>query len=135
MAAELKEQHKTLLDRLAELRSEFGLYVQRLLTYEYDGENGAVRMKEIMSLLRGPLAEIPDARLSVSERTDYLHDETGLPKSNVLSFFLNDTEKVIIRPSGTEPKLKAYLFTRAESESEANDKLDSLQRIVDHICK
>lgn len=135
MAAELKEQHKTLLDRLAELRSEFGLYVQRLLTYEYDGENGAVRMKEIMSLLRGPLAEIPDARLSVSERTDYLHDETGLPKSDVLSFFLNDTEKVIIRPSGTEPKLKAYLFTRAESESEANDKLDSLQRIVDHICK
>ena len=135
MAAGLKEQGLTLLDRLEELRAEFGLYVQRLLTYEYEGENGSKKMNSIMTALRAPLAEFSDARLSGCTRVDYQNDDTGLPKSDVLSFALSADDQFIVRPSGTEPKLKAYLFTRAVSEAEAEKNLDRLQELVDGLCR
>ena len=135
MAAGLKEKGLTLLDRLQELRSEYGLYVQRLLTYEYEGEDGSRKMNGIMSALRAPLSGFADARLSGSRRIDYQNDDTGLPRSDVLSFTLSEDDQFIVRPSGTEPKLKAYLFTRADSEAEAEKKLDILQSLVDSLCK
>ena len=135
MAAGLKEQGLYLLDRLEELRAEFGLYVQRLLTYEYEGENGSRKMNSIMSALRAPLSDFSDVRLNSCTRIDYLNDDTGLPKSDVLSFALSSDEQFIVRPSGTEPKLKAYLFTRAASEAEAEANLDRLQELVDGLCK
>ena len=135
MAADLKSRGLSLLDRLQELREEFGLYVQRLLTYQYEGENGANQMKRIMERLRSPLASFEDDRLREAVRTDYQNDNTGLPKSDVLSFLLPGSEKFIVRPSGTEPKLKAYLFTRADSEAKAEENLDSLQALVDQLCR
>ena len=135
MAAELKSQGKTLLDRLSELQREYGYFVQRLLTYEYDGEKGSVRMKSIMDSLRSPLDHFDDDRMHSAVRTDYLHDDTGLPRSNVISFRLSESDQFVIRPSGTEPKLKAYLFTRAESEEKAGIKLDRMQELVDHLCR
>ena len=134
LAASLKEQGLSLLDRLQELRQEFGLYVQRLLTYEYEGEDGSRKMSGIMSALRAPLDQFADARLTGCRRIDYQNDDTGLPKSDVLSFILSGDDQFIVRPSGTEPKLKAYLFTRAASESEAETRLDSLQALVDSLC-
>ncbi len=135
MAADLKEQGLTLLDRLAELQKEYGLFVQRLLTYEYEGENGSIRMQEIMKTLRQPIGDFADSRLQKAARTDYLLDETGLPKSDVIAFRLSESDQFIVRPSGTEPKLKAYLFTRAASSSEAENNLDLLQALVDQYCK
>lgn len=134
LAAGLKEQGLTLLDRLAELRREYGLYVQRLLTYEYEGENGSRKMDSIMAGLRAPLDALTDPRLKACSRTDYLNDQTGLPKSDVLSFVLPDQDRFIVRPSGTEPKLKAYLFTKADTQEEAEGKLDRLQELVDGLC-
>lgn len=134
MAADLKEQGKTLLDRLQELRKEYGIYVQRLLTYEYEGEQGALLMNRIMSELRAPLDSFADPRFKNASRIDYLNDDTGLPKSDVLSFALSPSDKVIVRPSGTEPKLKAYLFTNAASENAAEHNLDLLQEIIDRIA-
>ncbi len=134
MAADLKEQGKTLLDRLQELRKEYGIYVQRLLTYEYEGEQGALLMNRIMSELRAPLDSFTDPRFKNASRIDYLNDDTGLPKSDVLSFELSPSDKVIVRPSGTEPKLKAYLFTNAASENAAEHNLDLLQEMIDRIA-
>lgn len=134
MAADLKEQGKTLLDRLQELRKEYGIYVQRLLTYEYEGEQGALLMNRIMSELRAPLDSFADPRFKNASRIDYLNDDTGLPKSDVLSFELSPSDKVIVRPSGTEPKLKAYLFTNAASENAAEHNLDLLQEMIDRIA-
>ena len=134
MSADLKEQGKTLLDRLQELRKEYGIYVQRLLTYEYEGEQGALLMNRIMSELRAPLDSFADPRFKNASRIDYLNDDTGLPKSDVLSFELSPSDKVIVRPSGTEPKLKAYLFTNAASENAAEHNLDLLQEIIDRIA-
>lgn len=134
LAAELKSAGRSLLDRLAELREEFGVYVQRLLTYEYEGENGSNRMKMIMSGLRKDCNCFDNDRLHAAVRTDYLNDDTGLPKSDVIAFSLSDNDRFIVRPSGTEAKLKAYLFTQAESEKEAEERLDNLQAIVDRLC-
>ena len=135
MAADLKAQGLSLLDRLAELRAEFGLYVQRLLTYQYEGENGSLQMKKIMEQLRSPLASFEEECLRESARIDYLNDPTGLPKSDVLSFSLSGGDQFIVRPSGTEPKLKAYLFTRADTEAEAEERLNRLQSLVDSLCR
>ena len=135
LAARLKAEGKTLLSRLDELRAEFGFFAQRLLTFAYEGENGARRMKEIMQGLRGPLKGLSSPALPVVSRTDYLLDETGLPKSDVLSFLLPEDRKFIVRPSGTEPKLKAYLFARAESSENAEKELDALEKEVRRLCE
>ena len=135
MAADLKSRGLTLIDRLQELQQEFGLYVQRLLTFEYEGENGALRINEIMAGLRRPLDQFDSPLLRSAQRTDYLLDDTGLPKSDVISFMLPDDDRFIVRPSGTEPKLKAYLFTRAGNEMEAGKRLDHLNGLVDKLCK
>ena len=134
MASELKMQGLTLLDRLHDLQTEFGLFVQRLLTFKYEGENGALRMQQIMKSLRGEKEEL-DPVLSGAERVDYLYDHTGLPKSDVISYSLSEDEKFIVRPSGTEPKLKAYLFARAQTAEEAEEKLNRLQSLVDRLCR
>ena len=135
LAASLKAEGKTLLSRLDELRAEFGFFAQRLLTFQYEGENGARRMAEIMKTLRSPLENLTTPSLPLAARTDYLLDETGLPKSDVLSFDLPGDRKFIVRPSGTEPKLKAYLFARAGSQSEAEEELDALEKQVRTFCE
>ena len=135
MASDLKSEGQTLLDRLDELRSEFGLFVQRLLTFEYEGASGADRMKKIMQDLRKPLGQFDDPLLQNAVRTDYLLDETGLPKSDVIVFRISADDSFIVRPSGTEPKLKAYLFTRAGSEPDAVQNLDRIQMLVDRMCR
>ena len=65
---------------------------------------------------------------------DYLNDETGLPKSDVLSFTLPSGFKFIVRPSGTEPKLKAYLFAQGKDQKEAESFLDNLESVVRKYC-
>ena len=134
LASDLKGQGKTMLDRLQELREEFGCFVQRLLTFEYEGENGAMRMSSIMESLRQPLASFDHAGLREAVRKDYLRDSTGLPKSDVIEFRMKNGDKWIVRPSGTEPKLKAYLFADAPTQEEAEKKLDVLERIVNQLC-
>lgn len=136
MAAELKSQGKTLLNRLDELRNEYGFFAQRLLTYAYEGANGACQMALIMNTLRGVSGNIQDtASLLLADRVDYSRDETGLPKSDVLEFRLKDGCKVIVRPSGTEPKLKVYLFSHADDLQSAEVILDRLQTEMDRLCQ
>ncbi|HAG57621.1 MAG TPA: phosphoglucomutase, partial [Ruminococcaceae bacterium] len=69
MAANLKAEGKSLLDRLNELRAEFGFYAQRLLTFQYEGEDGAKRMAAIMAALRAPLSGFADASIREAVRT------------------------------------------------------------------
>ena len=135
MAANYKAQGLTLLDKLEQLREEFGFYAQRLLTFQYEGESGAAKMADIMRKLRAPLNTFMDAHFPTATRIDYQNDETGLPKSDVLSFALADGSKIIVRPSGTEPKLKAYLFARGENQAAAEKVLDELETLMNGYCK
>ncbi len=135
MAANYKAQGLTLLDKLDQLRAEHGFYAQRLLTFEYEGESGAKTMAGIMAKLREPLADFADAAFQMADRIDYENDETGLPKSDVLSFALADGCKIIVRPSGTEPKLKAYLFAKGVDQAAAEAVQDGLEALMNRYCK
>ena len=134
MAANLKAEGKTLLDRLQELREEFGYFAQKTLTFQYEGQDGAARMQQIMEGLRRPLADFEAPLLRTARRVDYLRDETGLPKSDVMEFNLENGQKFIVRPSGTEPKLKAYLFSRGANQPAAMEALAALEPLVSGLC-
>ena len=135
MAANYKAQGLTLLDKLEQLRREHGFFAQRLLTFEYEGESGAKTMANIMAKLRKPLADFAQEAFRTCTRIDYENDETGLPKSDVLSFALANGCKIIVRPSGTEPKLKAYLFARGADQAAAETVLDDLEALMNTYCK
>ena len=134
MASRLKSEGKSLSDRLEELQREYGCYSQRLLTYQYEGEDGLNRMNRIMENLRLPPEQMGRAELEQAERTDYLQGINGLPASDVVEFRLSGGRKFIVRPSGTEPKMKAYLFASAENPAAAEMELDSLEKIVNSLC-
>lgn len=135
MAANLKAQGMTLLDKLEQLRKQYGFYAQRLLTYEFEGESGQQKMNSLMTTLRQPMPSFEQELLRTASRIDYQNDETGLPASDVLSFQLACGHKIIVRPSGTEPKLKAYLFAKGETQSAAEKELDALEAVMNQYCK
>lgn len=135
MAANLKTQGMTMLDKLEQLRQEYGFFAQRLLTFEFEGESGQQKMNSLMATLRQPMDAFGEEQLKTAARIDYLNDQTGLPASDVLSFQLACGHKIIVRPSGTEPKLKAYLFAKGADQSAAEKELDVLEAIMNGYCK
>ncbi len=135
MAGNLKAEGKTLLDRLEELRQEFGYYAQKTLTFQYEGQDGAARMQRIMEGLRREKESFAEEQVRNARRVDYLRDDTGLPRSDVIEFLLADGRKFIVRPSGTEPKLKAYLFARGKDQAEAERELAALEPLVSGLCR
>ena len=135
MAANLKAQGMTMLDKLAQLRKEYGFFAQRLLTFEFEGESGQQKMNSLMAMLRQPMADFDEELFRTAGRIDYQNDDTGLPASDVLSFQLACGHKIIVRPSGTEPKLKAYLFAKGADQPAAEKELDVLEAIMNRYCK
>ena len=112
MAAFHKAQGKDLIDRLNELYAELGPCQDKQRNYFFSGAEGKEKMKEIMTVFRG-MKEGMLGEHKIARMTDY-QTETGLPHANVISFDFTDGSKVIIRPSGTESKLKVYSFERTE---------------------
>lgn len=129
MAAYYKAQGKTLADVIEELYAEFGFYSNTVKSYAFDGAAGMKKMKKIMDNLRtAPPAEI--AGMKVLRIGDYqkgiflntadnTKTKTGLPESNVLSYKLAGGNGVIVRPSGTEPKIKAYITAIGKNKDDA----------------
>lgn len=107
MADAYKSEGRSLWDALEELYATYGRYETSLKTYEFDGKEAAKRME----LIRRGLKEKPEMKLRGSKVVtykDYLCGVDGLPKSDVLKLWLEDGSEVVIRPSGTEPKIKVY---------------------------
>lgn len=117
MAAFHKSRGKDLIQALEELYSTYGYYENKLLSYEFSGISGKKAMDKIMSDIRADRNIFPGG--AVKDSTDYLKDDTGLPKSDVISLMLEDGSRIIIRPSGTEPKLKLYLMVKSPEKEEA----------------
>ena len=108
MAAEYKAKGQGLKGALEEIYARYGRLTNTLLSYSFSGAEGQEKIEGIMSRLRSRKpTEICGKK--VWRYVDYLKDETGLPKSNVLLFDLGEGENVVVRPSGTEPNLKIYL--------------------------
>jgi phosphomannomutase len=112
LAAREKARGRTLLDRLADLERRFGVHATDQVSLRRSRPEGIDEIEQLMVELRkSPPTEI--ANRKVTEVVDYLPGRPDLPKSNVLAFFTDDNARVVVRPSGTEPKLKAYLEVKS----------------------
>ena len=102
-------------------------------SFEFPGLSGMDKMAGIMENLRkNPLTEV--AGIKVASVTDYTKpEETGLPSANVLIYKLEDGETVIVRPSGTEPKIKIYYTTLGKDLEEAQAKKDKFAEALKPI--
>lgn len=109
----------SLWSKLQELYREHGFYLTQLRSYSFTGAAGHQKMQQLMETLRKTKESF--CGKTVLHCLDYLTGIDGLPKSNVLKFLLEDHSCIVIRPSGTEPKLKAYVSVKSEDRSHAAD--------------
>ena len=118
-AAWYAAQGKTLLDAIEGLYEEYGYYRNALSSFTFEGESGMHTMQALMAGLRkDPPKEI--AGYAVETALDYDAEGTGLPKADVLEYRLAGGHKFMVRPSGTEPKIKVYMSAVADSEAAAD---------------
>ena len=106
----------SLLERLEQLYAEFGYCLNTLHSFEFEGSAGFAKMQGIMAALRGEISELGGR--AVRRVLDYAPGLDGLPKSDVLKFLM-DGASVVVRPSGTEPKLKLYVSVSAPDRAQA----------------
>lgn len=145
MAAYYKTKGKTLIDVMNELYDEFGYYFNTVQSYTFEGASGMQKMADIMDGLRVnvpvqfagyKVTKIDDYKTSISTAVDTKEEsKITLPKSNVLAYTLTDGNKVIVRPSGTEPKIKAYITAIGTSEDNAKEIANKLLKDADKLMK
>jgi phosphomannomutase len=120
IASYAKSLKKSVLDLVYDIYKKYGIYISKQMSIGFDpGEKGLEQMKNIMSVLRShppkTIANITLSRIEdyqTQKAVDLKNQKTSaikLPVSNVLSYFLSDGTKLVIRPSGTEPKIKIYI--------------------------
>jgi len=118
-------QGMTLLDAINALYEKFGFYRSSLISVAFEGQNGMKAMEGLMASLRTNRPK-EVAGQCVTGAVDYLSSGTGLIPADVLEFRLTGDAKLIVRPSGTEPKLKLYLSVKGDTEENALRTLDEL---------
>lgn len=135
MAAYYRSIGSSLKQRMEEIYQEYGRYLNKVDSFEFPGLSGMDKMADIMQNLRqNPLTEI--AGIKVIEAADYEKpEETGLPAANVLIYKLEDGATVIVRPSGTEPKIKVYYTTLGKDLAEAQAQKDKLAESLKPILE
>jgi len=126
-----EQQVKAMKQRLEEIYAQYGRYLNKVDSFEFPGLSGMDKMAAIMQGLReNPLTEI--AGYKVVNVTDYQKpEETGLPAANVLIYKLENNETVIVRPSGTEPKIKIYYTTLGKNLAEAEAEKEKLAAAIE----
>ncbi len=117
MFAYYKTRGISLLDKLEELYQQYGYCLNTLHSFTFEGAAGFRKMQQIMALFRKGLTQIGPKK--VIKMLDYSEGLDGLPRANVLKFVLEGDSSVVVRPSGTEPKLKTYLSVSAEDKKQA----------------
>ncbi len=119
MFACYKSRGISIPQKLAELYETYGYCLNITHSYTFEGCSGMETMRGILARLRGAVTEFGGKR--VLETLDYAKGLDGLPKSDVLKFVLEDDCSVVVRPSGTEPKLKAYITVSAKDKETASE--------------
>ncbi|MBQ7487050.1 MAG: phospho-sugar mutase [Clostridia bacterium] len=133
MFAYYKAKGMTLLERLNMLYREYGVCLNTQHSYNFDGSAGFERMQRIMDGFRNCTGKI--GSFSVAEVLDYSQGLDNLPKSNVLKFRLDGNCSLVVRPSGTEPKLKCYLSISASDRAAAEAAETLLAAVVEEIIQ
>ena len=126
MAQYYKLQGKNLVQAMRALYEKHGFYHNKTVSLSYPGADGAAKMAGIMADLRAEApAEIAGAK--VEAVVDYATCVNGLPKADVIEFDLEGGNKAIVRPSGTEPKIKLYIFAKGEDAAAADALIDAIE--------
>ena len=138
MTAYYKEQNKTLWDQMNDMYKKYGYYKEKNFSIVHKGIEGAEKIKLIMEDMRNnPPKKL--GKYNVLSVGDYLtgkiknnqtgeETSTGMAKSNVLYYYLNDNAWCAVRPSGTEPKIKFYIGVKGESAEDADEKLAEIEK-------
>jgi phosphoglucomutase len=135
-----KSKGLSLYEALVDLYSKYGYYKEDLVSLELQGKEGQEKIAKALDYLRNSMGqEVNGVKINtkfdykLSKETDFLNNvekEIHLPTSNVLKFVLNDGSWFVVRPSGTEPKMKVYLSVVGESLKDADLKLEEFKNIV-----
>ena len=135
MAAYYRSIGSSIKQRLEEIYKEYGRYLNKVDSFEFPGLSGMDKMAGIMNELRtNPPKEF--AGKKVVKVMDYTKpEETGLPAANVLIYSLDDGSTVVVRPSGTEPKIKAYYTTLGKDLAEAEAEKEKLAAALEPLFK
>lgn len=140
MAAYYKKQGKTLLDVLDELHARFGYWDNQLFNFYFEGADGMVKMSGMMDALRENYpAELGGNRIKTV--TDYKTrkctelatgrtEDVTLPVSNVIVMQTENKDKIIVRPAGTEPKIKIYTMVQGENEAKAKEQTEKYKKDI-----
>ncbi len=131
----LLREHKTaeaLLDRLDMIRKEYGYYLENLCSYQSHGVDGMKKLEAFMSYLR---AENPVMNWERGITCKDYKTERGYLNADVLQYMFQGVDKIIFRPSGTEPKIKAYINVCAKDKDHALERLDSLKKRVTELFR
>ena len=124
MAAWYRKRGMTLYEALQNLFQKYGYFAESQVSLIRKGEKGAEEISAIMEKFRN------GAPQRFGQKTDYRNGFEDIPASNVLRFTIDESTWFAVRPSGTEPKLKLYFYTRKPNSSEANNTISSLQEDV-----
>lgn len=128
-----RTQGISLLDKLSELYEKYGYCLNTLHSYEFEGAAGFTRMQGIMAEFHKGIDALAGKR--VEKVLDYSKGLDGLPKSDVLKYLLEDNCSVVVRPSGTEPKLKTYISVSAENQEKAVELESKIARELSEYFK
>ena len=144
-AAYYKSKGLTLWDQMQNIYEKYGHYKEEQVSIVLEGADGAEKIKEMMTNMRNKDVEKIGA-YKVLEFKDVERDytknmvtgeegKTGLPKSNVLYYQLEDTSWCCVRPSGTEPKIKLYMGVKGKNEEDAINKLTDLKQAMETLVR
>ncbi|HGZ5522978.1 TPA: phospho-sugar mutase [Enterococcus faecalis] len=144
VAAFYKKQGKTLYDGLQNIFEEFGYFEEKTISVTMSGIEGSGKIKALMAKCREQ-APTEFAGIQVAQTEDFKEltrtfadgqtEQLQTPPSDVLKYHLEDGSWIAIRPSGTEPKIKFYLATKATSSSEASEKIAAFEAVVNELTK
>ena len=139
-----KAQGKTLVDVLYALYEELGYYEESQTSLKLEGQEGAMRIKQILSDLRATdvteiageaVVRFEDYKECIIKEKDAVRELTGFTKSDVLKYYLADGSWIAIRPSGTEPKCKFYYCVKGTSLADAHEKTLAYQKAMAEMTK
>ena len=126
MAQDYRLKGKNLVEAMRDLYEKYGYHHNKTVSLSYPGAEGTSKMAGIMAGLRAePPAQM--AGLAVEQVVDYAEGVNGLPKANVLEFDLEGGNKAIVRPSGTEPKIKIYIFAKGDDAASADALIEKIE--------
>lgn len=139
VAAYYKKQGKTLYDGLQDIFKEYGFFEEKTISITLSGIEGSEKIKALMKKFRDEsltsfagidVSQTEDFKALTRTMADGTVESLTTPPADVLKYFLTDGSWIAIRPSGTEPKMKFYLATKASSQEDANQKISAFEKAI-----